>query len=154
MIENKIENWGRAIEFFNTHQRSTREQYLEFMGGIDRKYSFNTFDTYRNNLRSAGFLRTLERGFYSRVKRIPDMSIKDCLEIIKTNNMSKKEKAIRMREIIRREENIKLERESRERRRLEIEEEKKEEIRIEKEKLHNKYFNCEYSAKNRLELVE
>lgn len=76
-------NWTKTIGFFNKYQKSTREQFYSYMG-VKRKNTFGTLDTYRNNLRSAGFLESVDRGMYKRVKRIPaDLTISQCLDIIK-----------------------------------------------------------------------
>jgi hypothetical protein len=43
-----------------------------------------TLDTYKNNLERAGFLITVDRGMYKRIKKIPPgLSCKICLRIAK-----------------------------------------------------------------------
>lgn len=58
-------------------------------------------DTYRNNLVRAGFLVTVYRGMYKRIKKIPKgLSIKDCLKIAKEKEkimIENKEKAIELK---------------------------------------------------------
>lgn len=83
-----MNNWNKVIEFFNTYQKSTREQFYNFMG-IKKRNGYSTIDTYRNNLRSAGFLETVDRGMYKRKKKIPEnLTINQCLELISKNNNS------------------------------------------------------------------
>lgn len=84
-------NWEKTIKFFNTHQKSTREQLYDYMG-VKRKNTFSTIDSYRNNLRSAGFLKTVDLGMYKRIKKIPDdLTINQCLEIIKSKRVKERE---------------------------------------------------------------
>ncbi|MCK9441169.1 MAG: hypothetical protein M0Q13_07090 [Methanothrix sp.] len=77
-----MNNWSKAIEFFNSHLRFTREQYFIYMNNKTNRLC--TLDTYKNNLERAGFLITVDRGMYKRVKKIPfDLTINRCLKIIK-----------------------------------------------------------------------
>ena len=77
-----MDTWTKAIEFFNTHIRSTREQYFEYMNSKTKRLC--TLDTYRLNLTSAGYLETVSRGMYVRKKKIPiGLPIEICLKIAK-----------------------------------------------------------------------
>jgi hypothetical protein len=77
-----MNNWAKAIEFFNTHMRSNREQYFEYMNSKTKKLC--TLDTYRLNLTAAGYLETVDRGMYIRKKKIPiGLPFKICLRIAK-----------------------------------------------------------------------
>lgn len=77
-----MNDWAKAIGFFNTHLRSTREQYFLYMNRKSNKLC--VLDTYRNNLVRAGFLITVDRGMYKRIKKIPlGLSIKICLKLAK-----------------------------------------------------------------------
>lgn len=81
-----MSDWSKAIEFFNSHLRFTREQYFNYMNSKTK--GLCTLDTYRNNLTSAGFLVTVDRGMYKRIKKIPvNLSVKGCLKIIKDNQI-------------------------------------------------------------------
>lgn len=79
----KINDWTKAIEFFNSKLHYTREQYFLYMN-YRKSNRYTTLDTYRNNLERAGFLKSVDRGMYKRVKKIPiDLTISKCLEIAK-----------------------------------------------------------------------
>lgn len=69
---------------------------------------YTTLDTYRNNLERAGFLKSVDRGMYKRVKKIPtDLTISKCLEIAKLKEKTLVEE--RKRELEEKENELKTE---------------------------------------------
>jgi hypothetical protein len=83
IIKDKKNYWAKAIVFFNSKLRYTREEYFLYMN-CRKSNRLCTLDTYKNNLERAGFLKVIDRGMYKRIKKIPfDLTINKCLEIIK-----------------------------------------------------------------------
>ena len=104
---NKINDWAKAIEFFNSKLHYTREQYFLYMN-CRKSNSYNTFDTYRNNLEKAGFLKKVDRGMYKKVKKIPsDLTINKCFEITRKLREETIKKELKERELEERERELK-----------------------------------------------
>ncbi len=71
-----MSNWQNLVKYFNSKVSGkvfTRAEVAAHFCNLSNQ-NLDTLQTYRNTLRRAGYLKTIEPGVYRKIKKIPNIS--------------------------------------------------------------------------------